>query len=161
RVLGVRKDRRAVARLLRAVDEGGPHQFVFVRVLGEIGDPRAFEPLQDLLAAPEFMLRREGVTALRRSDNPPAVDLFPAQLAGLPGAEAARLAHALAGTDLLTAAWSLARNARASGDLQTLARAASAARDALDEHRSRLQAVGDGDGTADVGGGGGGLAAGA
>jgi HEAT repeat protein len=159
RVLGVRKDRRAVARLLRAVAEGGPYQFLYIRVLGEIGDPRAFEPLRDLLAAPEFLLRREVVTALRRIDNRRAVDLFHEQLAELPGAEAERLAHTLAGTDLLNAAWSLARQARASGDLETLARAASAARDALDEHRSRLEAVGDGDGTAEVGGGGGDRAA--
>ena len=60
RVLGVRKDRRAVDRLLRAVAEGGPHQFFYIRTLGEIGDPRAFEPLQALLTAPEFMLRQRG-----------------------------------------------------------------------------------------------------
>jgi HEAT repeat protein len=161
RVLGVRKDRRAVARLLQAVDEGGPYQFVYIRVLGEIGDPRAFEPLRDLLAAPEFLLRREAVTALRRIDNPRAADLFHEQLAELPGAEGDRLAHTLAGTDLLNAAWSLARKAKASGDLETLARAALAARDALDEHRSRLDAVGGGGGTADVGGGDGDRAEGA
>ena len=56
------------------------------------------------------------VMALRKIDNPRAVDLFHAQLEGLPGAEGDRLAHTLAGTDLLNAAWSLARKARASGD---------------------------------------------
>src|SRR5690242_14089223 len=38
RVLGARRDRRAVDRLLRAVAEGGPHQLFYVRMLGEIGD---------------------------------------------------------------------------------------------------------------------------
>src|SRR5258706_50158 len=44
------------------------------------------------------------------------------------------------------------RKARASGDLETLAQAAFAARDAQNEHRSRLEAVRNGEGTADVGG---------
>src|SRR4051794_3675200 len=152
RVLGVRKDRRAVDRLLEAVAEGGPHQFFYIQTLGEIGDPRAFEPLRALLAAPEFMLRREVVTALRKIDNPRAVDLFHEQLEGLPCAEGDRLAHTLAGTDLLNAVCSLARKVRASGDLETLAQAASAARGALDEHRCRLEALKSGEGTADVGG---------
>jgi HEAT repeat protein len=59
RVLGVRKDRRAVVRLLQAVADRGTYQFFYIKMLGEIGDPSAFEPLQSLLAAPEFMLRRE------------------------------------------------------------------------------------------------------
>jgi HEAT repeat protein len=151
RVLGVRKDRRAVPRLLQAVAEGGPHQCFYIRMLGEIGDPRAFEPLQSLLTAPEFMLGREVVTALRKIDNPRAVDLFYEQLEGLPGAEADRLARTLAGTDLLNATSALARKARASGDVETLARAANAAWDALKEHRSRLAALTSGDGMADGG----------
>jgi HEAT repeat protein len=145
RVLGIRKDPRAVPRLVRAVAEGGPHQLFYIRVLGEIGDPRAFEPLQALLDAPEFMCRREVVTALRKIDNRRAVDLFHEQLEERPAAESDRLAHTLAGIDLLNAAWSLARKARASGDFEVLAEAASAARDALDEHRSRLRAIGDGE----------------
>jgi HEAT repeat protein len=152
RVLGVRKDQRAVARLLQAVAEGGPYQFFYIQMLGEIGDPRAFEPLQALLAAPEFMRRREVVTALRKIDNPRAVDLFHEQLEALPRAEGDRLAHTLAGTDLLNAACSLARKARASGDLETLAQAALAARDALSEHRARLESIRNGEGTADGGG---------
>jgi HEAT repeat protein len=87
RVLGVRKDQRAVARLLQAVAKGGPYQSFSIQMLGEIGDPRAYEPLQTLLTAPEFLLRREVVTALRKIDNPWAVDLFHEQLEGLPGAE--------------------------------------------------------------------------
>ena len=82
RVLGVRKDQRAVDRLLQAVAEGGPYQSFSIRMLGEIGDPRAFEPLQSLLTAPQFMLRREVVTALRKIDNARAVDLFYEQLEG-------------------------------------------------------------------------------
>jgi HEAT repeat protein len=152
RVLGVRKDRRAVGRLLRAVAEGGPYQFVYIRVLGEIGDPTAFEPLQALLTAPEFMLQGEVVTALRRIDNARAVDLFHEQLEGSPGAERDRLTHALAGTDLLNAAWALARAARASGDVGALARAADAAGGALREHLSRLESLGGGEGTGDGGG---------
>jgi HEAT repeat protein len=152
RVLGVRKDRRAVPRLLQAVAEGGQCQAFYVQMLGEIGDPMAFESLQALLEAPEFMLRREVVMALRKIDNPRAVDLFHEQLEGLPRAEGDRLAHTLAGTDLLNAAWSLARKARASGDIETLARAANAAWDALNEHRSRLKALRSGERTTDVGG---------
>jgi HEAT repeat protein len=151
RVLGVRKDQRAVARLLQAVAEGGPYQFFYIQMLGEIGDPRAFEPLQALLTAREFMLRREVVTALRKIDNPRAVDLFHEQLEELPCAESDRLAHTLAGTDLLNAASSLARKARASGDVEMLAQAALAARDAQNEHRSRLEVLRSGEGTADRG----------
>jgi HEAT repeat protein len=151
RVLGVRKDRRAVPRLLQAVAEGGPNQHFYIRMLGEIGDPRAFEPLQILLTAPEFMLGREVVTALRKIDNPRAVDLFYEQLEELPGAERDRLARTLAGTDLLNAACSLARKARAAGSIETLAEAANAAWGALDEHRARLKALTSGEGPADVG----------
>ncbi len=138
RVLGVRKDRRAVDRLLQAVAEGGPHQFFYIQMLGEIGDPSAFEPLLALLMAPEFMLRREVVTALRKIDNPRAVDLFHEQLEELPCAEADQFAQSLAGTDLLNAAWSLAHKARVCGDLEMLAQAVFAARDAQNEHRSEL-----------------------
>jgi HEAT repeat protein len=152
RVLGVRKDRRAVDRLLLAVREGGPHQSFYIRTLGEIGDPRAFEPLQGLLTAPEFMLGQQVVMTLRKIDNARAVDLFHEWLDGLPGAEADRLAHTLAGTDLLNATWSLAREARAAGDMETLARAADAAWNALKQHRRRLQAIGGDEGPADVGG---------
>jgi HEAT repeat protein len=141
RVLGVRKDRQAVTRLLRAAAEGGPHRFIYIRVLGEIGDPAAFEPLAAFLAAPGFMLGHEVVMALRRIDNARAVDLFHERLGGRPGAEVDLLAHTLAGTDLLNAICSLARGARASGDLETLARAASTARDALEVYRSRLEAL--------------------
>jgi HEAT repeat protein len=135
RVLAVRKDRRAVDRLLRAAAEGGPCHFISIRALGEIGDPRAFEPLQALLASLEFMLGREVVTALRKIDNARAVDLFHEQLERLPPAESDCLAHTLTGTDLLNATCSLVRKARASGDLETLARALFAARHAQDEHR--------------------------
>jgi HEAT repeat protein len=152
RVLGVRKDQRAVSRLLQAVADGGPYQGFYIQMLGEIGDPSAFEPLQALLAAPEFMLRRVVVTALRKIDNPRAVDLFHDQLEGLPRAEGDRLAHTLAGTDLLNAAESLARKARTAGDIETLAQTARAARDAQNEHRLRLEAIRNGEGPADGGG---------
>jgi HEAT repeat protein len=152
RVLGVRKDQRAVPRLLQAVAEAGPHQFFYVQMLGAIGDPRAFEPLQTHLDAPEFILRREVVMALRKIDNRRAVDLFHDQLEGLPSAESDRLAHTLAGTDLLNVACALAREARASGNFETLAQAASAARDAQNQHRARLEAIKSGEeGTADGG----------
>jgi HEAT repeat protein len=150
RVLGVRKDQRAVPRLLQAVAEDGPYQFVYVRILGEIGDTRAFEPLQELLDVPEFMRRREVVTALRKIDNARAVDLFHEQLEELPSAEGDRLAHTLAGIDLLNAACALARKARASGDVETLGQAASAAQVALNEHRARLEAIRSGEGVAEV-----------
>jgi HEAT repeat protein len=151
RVLGVRKDRRAVDRLLRAIAEGGPHRFFYVQILGEIGDPKAFEPLQALLSAPEFMLGREVVLALRKIDNARAVDLFHEQLEKLPPGDRDRLAQTLAGTDLMNAAWSLTRKARGNGDVGMLARAVLAARDAIDEHRSRPDsAVNPGD-TADPG----------
>jgi HEAT repeat protein len=147
RVLGVRKDQRAVPRLLQAATEGSPHQFFYIRVLGEIRDPRAFEPLQDLISAPEFMLRQEVVISLRKIDNARAVDLFHEQLEGSPTEQANRLAHTLAGTDLLNAATSLARELRASGDIETLVRAAQAARNAQREHASRLEAIKSDEGT--------------
>jgi HEAT repeat protein len=152
RVLGVRKDRRAVARLIQAAAQGGPHRAFYVQTLGTIGDAQAFEPLQALLALPEseFMLRREVVMALRKIDNARAVDLFHEQLESLPHAEGDRLAHTLAGTDLVNAACALARKARASGDRDTLMQAAHAARDALHEHRSRLQSLRNPDAAADL-----------
>ena len=107
---------------------------------------------------PEFILRREVVTALRKIDNPRAVDLLHEQLEGLPGIEGDRLAHTLAGTDILSAASSLARSVRISGDVNTLARAVFAARAAQNEHRTRLEALRNGEGTADVGGADGGQA---
>jgi HEAT repeat protein len=150
RVLAVRQDRRAVGRLLQAAAEAGPHQSCYIRTLGAIGDPSAFEPLQALLGTHDFMLGREVVMALRTIDNARAVDLFHEQLEGLPRAEADRLARSLAATDLLNAAMALARKARASGDREMLAQAALAARDALDEHRSRLGALRNDKDTADV-----------
>jgi HEAT repeat protein len=152
RVLGVRKDKRAVPRLLQAVAEGGPNQLFFIRMLGEIGDPTAFEPLQPLLAAPEFMTRHELVTALRKIDNPRAVDAFYEHLESLPPADAQRLEHTLAGSDLLNAVSALARKARASGDFSALAQAALAAQDAQREHRSRLESIKSAKGAPDVGG---------
>jgi HEAT repeat protein len=150
RVLGVRKDRRAVPRLLQALADGGPYQFAYIQTLAAIGDPAAFEPLQALLDAPEFMLRREVVTALRQIDNPRAVDLFHEQLEQLPPAERNHLAHTLAGTDLLNAACSLARKARASGDPAALAQAARAALDAQRDHRARLDAIRNREAAGDV-----------
>jgi HEAT repeat protein len=141
RVLGVRKDRRAVPRLLQAVAEGGSSQAFHIQLLGEIGDPRAFEPLQALLATPEFMLGQQVVIALRKIDNARAVDLFHEQLEELPAREGDRLARTLAGTDLLNAALSLARKARASGDTATLSQAFGAAQAAMQEHRARLEAI--------------------
>lgn len=141
RVLGVRKDRRAVPRLLEAVAQGGPQQSFYIRMLGDIGDPVAFEPLQELLQAPHFMLRHEVVMALRKIDNPRAVDLFHEQLDALPPTAGDRLAHTLAGTDLLNAACSLARNVRSTGDLGTLTQALDAVRNAQSEHRARLDAI--------------------
>jgi HEAT repeat protein len=152
RVLGVRKDRRAVPRLLQAVAEEGPYRSFYVRMLGEIGDPSAFESLQDLLTTPEFMLGREVVVALRKIDNPRAVDLFHEQLDGLPGGEGDHLARILAGTDLLNASTSFVRRARATGDREALAQAATAAWDALKEHRSRLDATRKRDRVAEISG---------
>lgn len=150
RVLGIRKDRRAVPRLIQAVADGGPYQFAYIQTLGAIGDPAAFEPLQALLGTPGFVLGREVVTALRKIDNPRAVDLFHEQLEELPPAERNRLAHTLAGTDLLNAASSLIRKARASGDPAPLAQAARAALDAQAEHRARIEAIRTGEDPGDT-----------
>jgi HEAT repeat protein len=153
RVIGVRKDRRAVPRMLQAVAEGGASQAFHIQMLGEIGDPRAFEPLQELLATPQFMLGQQVVTALRKIDNARAVDLFHEQLEELPAREGDRLARTLAGTDLLNAALSLVRKARASGDTATLSQAFGAAQAALHEHRARLEAIQKGESPADTGDG--------
>jgi HEAT repeat protein len=147
----VSSDRRAVPRLFQAVAEGGPYRFLHIRVLGDIDDSRAFEPLQALLTSPEFMLGSEVVMALRKIDNARAVDHFHERLDGLPGAERDSLARTLAGNDLLNAARSLARKASASGDITTLARATVAARDALEKHRSPLGTLRSDAGPADVG----------
>src|SRR4051794_20172205 len=84
---------------------------------------------------PRIHAAARGRDGLAEDRQPPGGGLFPGAARGLPCAEADRLAHTLAGTDLLNAAWSLARKARTSGDLKALAQAVFAARDAQDEHR--------------------------
>ncbi|QEH38770.1 putative lyase [Aquisphaera giovannonii] len=140
RVLGVRKDRRAVPRLLEAVAEGGPCLPAFIRALGEIGDPEALEPLRAILSAPAFMLRAEAATALRKIDNGRAVGFFCERLEEPDRDESGDLALTLAGTDLLGATESLVRRARASGDGDAIARAIVEVRRALDRHSAGLDA---------------------
>lgn len=94
-----------------AAAEAAPTLHATVAALGEIGDPRAFEPLRELLEFDEghdmLGLVPEFVVALRKIDNPRAVDLLHGLLddPGFPGRE--RLRMRLAGIDLMGAVRSL------------------------------------------------------
>jgi HEAT repeat protein len=95
----------------------------YVRALGEIGDERAFGPLQELLEAegPHDLMPLvvEIVRALRKIDNARAVDLLHGLLndPSYPGRD--RLELTLAGMDLMGAAQSLVSRA-AGGNLGIL-----------------------------------------
>jgi HEAT repeat protein len=141
RIQGLRKEKRAAPLLLKGVARGGVHQFFYIQMLGEIGDPSAFEPLQTLLSTCDSMVGREVIVALRKIDNPRAVDLLYDQLENLPSAERNCLAHAIAGTDLLNAATGLARKARKSGDIETLRQAVAAVSNAQQDHRARTESL--------------------
>ncbi len=102
RVLGQRKERKAVERLIAALDRADASHWLYVWALGEIGDPRAFEPLQARLDSPDFQVRSAAVKALRQIDNPQAVDLLHERLDDPVGPDRVRLAQTLAGMDLLS-----------------------------------------------------------
>jgi HEAT repeat protein len=84
----------------------------YVQALGEIGDPRAFGPLQDLLEVDEGIhligLVTEVVRALRRIDNPRAVDHLHRLLDDPSYPWRDRLEMTLASMDLMNALHALA-----------------------------------------------------
>jgi HEAT repeat protein len=181
RLLGRRKDRRALERLLDALAEAregldralqvwnameserspsieyhrvelaewaevAPQLLGIIWALGEIGDARAFTPLQELLEIGESRIVSwivpDIIRALRRIDNPRAVDLVHGLLDDpcYPGRD--WLAMTLAGMDLMNATQSLRVSANR-GDLGTLLRALQAARIAQEELHSQIDGLGD------------------
>jgi len=162
------RDARAFGPLLGALKDRLPTiRIAALSALGRLRDRRAIGPAIAMLEDPNpkvqasaaAALKKFGkaahapmLEALRKIDNPRAVDFFHEQLEGLPRTEGDLLAHTLAGADLLNVVSSLARKARAAGNIEAIARAVVAARDALDEHRSGLDAPGAARAAADAGG---------
>jgi HEAT repeat protein len=113
RVLARRKDKLAVERLIAAaLDERAEEKvgrLLYVWALGEIGDRRAFEPLQGLLNDADFNIQRAAVTAMRRIDNASAVDHIYERLGEATEDERGQLEHRLAEMDLMNATESFRR----------------------------------------------------
>lgn len=130
----------AHAPMLEAYREANARaRFVLLSALGKINAPAISELLIAALDDQQTEIRLEAARVLGVRKDRRAVP---------------RLLQLVAdgGTYLLNAAWSLARQARASGDLGTLAQAAFAARGAQSEHRSRLETIRNGECAGDVDG---------
>ena len=118
----------------------------YIWALGEIGDARAFGPLEELLEIDELsmqpMIVPAIVTALRKIDNPRAVDLLHRRLDEPSGPRRDRLEMMLAGMDLMNATQSL-RVSAAGGNLGVLWQALREAGAAMEELHSRGAGIGD------------------
>jgi HEAT repeat protein len=122
RLLGQRQERRAVDRLIAALDHPDLCLWLYVWALGEIGDTRAFEPLEAMLDARDFHVQSAAVVALRKLDNARAVDCLYARLEDPARDDRDQLAKTLANMDLLDAIHSVIRTA-AGGNGEVLMRA--------------------------------------
>jgi HEAT repeat protein len=131
RLLAQRKERRAVERLLAALDKPDLCLWLYVWALGEIGDLRAFEPLAVLLDSRDFHVQSAAIKALRTIDNARAVDLLYQRLEDPAHAGRDQLAKSLAHMDLLDAIHSV------------FEAAARGNRDVLRQARARLQSAQD------------------
>jgi HEAT repeat protein len=74
--LAKRKDKKTTARLIEELQKPGADRAYFARILGQIGDRAAFDPLQAHLEDECPAVRLTVVEALRKIDNARAIDLF-------------------------------------------------------------------------------------
>jgi HEAT repeat protein len=111
RLLAQRKERKAVEPLIAALDQPDILHWLYVWALGEIGDPRAFEPLEVMLESQDFQVQSAAVTALRKIDNARAVDVLYQRLDDPCRNDYGGLARTLAGMDLMSAVRSVRKNA--------------------------------------------------
>jgi HEAT repeat protein len=135
RLLGQRKERKAVERLIAALDQPDFCLWLYAWALGEIGDPRAFEPLAALLDARDFHVQSAVVKALRTIDNARAVDLLSQRLEDPACANCDQLAKTLANMDLLDAIHGVFQ-AAAGGNRDVLRQAQTRLRSAQDQMRA-------------------------
>jgi HEAT repeat protein len=140
--LVIRKDPRAVERLIAGLGDVPPWREVYAWALGMIGAPEAFQPLRDRLDTDDPAFQMAVVKALRKIDNAQAVDLLHAQLddADNPGRD--RLVRTIAALDLLGAIGSLCRKVKQGGvDLDRLHRALEAVHVEAEESIQRNSAA--------------------
>jgi HEAT repeat protein len=148
RLLARRRERKAVDRLVAALERPDPGLWLCVWALGEIGDPRAFEPLEPLLDSQDFHVQCAAVKALRKIDNARAVDLLYERLEDPNRDDRGKFAHILAGMDLMDAIGSLSKTA-AGGKLDVLTKALERLRWAQDQMRANAQRLRAGDAAPD------------
>jgi HEAT repeat protein len=132
RLLAQRKERKAVEPLIAALDKPDLCVWLYVWALGEIGDPRAFEPLEVMLDARDFHVQSAAVKALRTIDNARAVDLLHQWLEDPAHGGRDQLAKTLANIDLLDAIHAVFR-AAARGNRDVLRQARTRLRSAQDQ----------------------------
>jgi HEAT repeat protein len=135
RLLAQRKERKAVERLIAALDKPDLCLWLYVWALGEIGDPRALEPLAVLLDSRDFHVQSAAVKALRTIDNARAVDLLYQRLEDPAQRGRDQLAKTLAHMDLLDAIQCVFK-AAAGGNRDVLRRARARLRSAQDQMRA-------------------------
>ncbi len=118
----------------------------YIRALGEIGDARAFGPMEELLEIDALsmqpMVVPAIVAALRKIDNARAVDLLHRRLDEPSSPQRDRLEMMLAGMDLMNATQSL-RASAAGGNLGVLWQALREAGAAMEELHSRGAGIED------------------
>jgi HEAT repeat protein len=135
RLLAQRKERKAVERLIAALDKPDLCVWLYVWALGEIGDPRAFGPLEAMLNSRDFHVQSAAVKALRTIDNARAVDLLYKWLEDPACHGRDQLAKTLANMDLLDAIHSVFK-AAARGNRDVLKQARTRLRSAHDQMRA-------------------------
>jgi HEAT repeat protein len=144
RLLAQRKERKAVERLIAALDKPDLCVWLYVWALGEIGDPRAFEPIEAMLDSRDFHVQSAAVTALRTIDNARAVDLLYQWLENPARSGRDRLAKTLANMDLVDAIHGVFK-AAARGNRDVLRQARARLRSAQEQMRAFIRTAGAND----------------
>lgn len=118
----------------------------YIQALGEIGDAQAFDPLQDMLEIGEspFLMQVVPVvvSALRKIDNPRAVDMLHRLLEDPSYAGKMWLEKGLAGMDLMNAVGTL-RQAAQGGNVRVLIEGLQHTRAAQQQLRAHLEHAAD------------------
>jgi HEAT repeat protein len=137
RLLAQRKERKAVERLIAALGKPDLCVWLYVWALGEIGDARAFEPLEAMLDSRDFHVQSAAVKALRMIDNARAVDVLYQWLEDPAQDGRDQLAKTLANMDLLDAIHGVFK-AAARGNRDVLRQARMRLRSAQDQMRAYM-----------------------